>query len=540
MLSASLLFAKLDDVDINYKCGGCEILFENIYILHDHLRDHVEGGSYNYNHKVRTAFPVYVSKDANTQTCSSDTDTTRVDVDAVHDNTSNVVTTLETYDHKQEDVSKYWAHEIDAKRNYSETESDITDAHTIKSFTSHSEDGCNAGFSAWGQNRMPSMTKENPIDGMYSVIFENGVSCKKEKNEDKVNYYKKIKKEHNVFRDLRVNLCEIDCQAGKRKRKKTETVGGADINLKQNVKLEDSDIGQQTYDMQPKTNYRIDQNPVVITRKKTTVQVAENKYRDISEYECIMVKCEKCNKLIKSTSMARHLVHFHKEASKPRGRPKKECNVYRCEKCDKIIQIKSRRKHERTHLKLDETSQGPAVCEICGIVYTSFRGLTRHRKTHTQEYLTCRCCEYVAPSKDVLDAHMKTHKSRHICQVCGAVFTRNKQVLRHVRSVHMGEKRYQCDICEKQFFTKYHMTAHKAIHFEPKLSCPYCCRIFREYSSLKRHEKIHTGQKMYSCHICNHSFIQSTPYWVHMEKKHSIPKSEAIVLRQNRLLLQTN
>ena len=46
--------------------------FEYISLLHFHLIDHPEGGSYKYNHTTLTAYPVSVSVDVSTQTCSSD------------------------------------------------------------------------------------------------------------------------------------------------------------------------------------------------------------------------------------------------------------------------------------------------------------------------------------------------------------------------------------------------------------------------------------------------------------------------------------
>jgi len=64
-------------------------------------------------------------------------------------------------------------------------------------------------------------------------------------------------------------------------------------------------------------------------------------------------------------------------------------------------------------------------------------------------------------------------------------------------------------------------------HFEATLQCSTCDRKFKDRCGLRRHERIHTGEKQYQCHICSHAFIQSTPFWVHMENKHGLDKTTA-------------
>lgn len=70
------------------------------------------------------------------------------------------------------------------------------------------------------------------------------------------------------------------------------------------------------------------------------------------------------------------------------------------------------------------------------------------------------------------------------------------------------------------------LTVHQATHFAATLQCSFCERKFRDKAGLKRHERIHTGVKRFKCHICDHGFIQSTPYWVHMEKRHNMDRAE--------------
>ena len=86
----------------------------------------------------------------------------------------------------------------------------------------------------------------------------------------------------------------------------------------------------------------------------------------------------------------------------------------------------------------------------------------------------------------------------------------------------MGQTNFECEICGRRFFKKSSYTTHIAIHFEAKLKCSFCDRKFKDKTGLKRHEKTHTGVKRFKCHICKHGFVQSTPFWLHMEKIHDI------------------
>ena len=51
--------------------------------------------------------------------------------------------------------------------------------------------------------------------------------------------------------------------------------------------------------------------------------------------------------------------------------------------------------------------------------------------------------------------------------------------------------------------------------------CPFCRKnTFRQMSDLKRHIRIHTGEKPYKCPYCDYSAAQKTPVKTHVLRKH--------------------
>ncbi len=50
------------------------------------------------------------------------------------------------------------------------------------------------------------------------------------------------------------------------------------------------------------------------------------------------------------------------------------------------------------------------------------------------------------------------------------------------------------------------------------LACSYCTRVFTNYSALRQHLPVHTGEKNYECVHCGRKFTQSSSLNKHLKR----------------------
>ncbi|XP_037633136.1 zinc finger protein 883-like isoform X2 [Sebastes umbrosus] len=258
-------------------------------------------------------------------------------------------------------------------------------------------------------------------------------------------------------------------------------------------------------------------------------------------------------------------------------------NIVQCDICKKVFKFKSLlKRHLRKH-----TGEKPFACNTCGKRFSWSSTLNGHKRIHTGERpYSCKICGKTFRLNSDVKSHIRTHtgEKRYKCNTCGKRYCRMVDLRRHSRihtiqyicqdeevladqqlfiqernssldqeDSHVAESQDQkggkhgdsnkshsnnvcktplniytgnhiCDVCGKDFDTKYKLDRHFRVHTDEK---PYFCNIcetgFNDISTLRRHKTIHTGEKPYSCKTCGKKFRVNGDLKVHI-KIHSDEK----------------
>ncbi|KAG5887912.1 hypothetical protein JTB14_003009 [Gonioctena quinquepunctata] len=140
----------------------------------------------------------------------------------------------------------------------------------------------------------------------------------------------------------------------------------------------------------------------------------------------------------------------------------------------------------------------------------------------------CHKCYMDFRTKKAYDAHTPIHilckqkrfPNRFRCNVCLREFYKKCDLKRHTR-VHTGEKPWVCDICNNRFQQSFNLKKHLHTHVDLKpFHCRYCKKQFKRVDVLTRHLLTHSKDKPFTCTICQKSFIRHSQLYSHFMKHH--------------------
>ncbi|XP_050676718.1 zinc finger protein 135-like isoform X7 [Leptidea sinapis] len=172
-----------------------------------------------------------------------------------------------------------------------------------------------------------------------------------------------------------------------------------------------------------------------------------------------------------------------------------EKRIFECSACQRKF---GKRAHFSQHYKHVHLKQRPGLrnCLLCDV----------------------KVVESLRP-KHMEEAH---GLPRPQCGACGKKFSYPFLLLQHQQTYHMGERKYECNQCQKRFTTKYYLTRHLRRHSDSRpFTCHVCGKSFKEKTALRAHTDIHIDRRRYKCTTCGEAFVQSTSLKYHVAKRHS-------------------
>lgn len=129
----------------------------------------------------------------------------------------------------------------------------------------------------------------------------------------------------------------------------------------------------------------------------------------------------------------------------------------------------------------------------------------------------CEICDRKFSQKNHLTTHLRIHArdKPFQCEVCDRKFTDKSNFTRH-HLVHTGDRPFECEVCNKKFTHKGDLTKHSRIHSGDKpFKCETCDQRFTQKNVLIDHIRVHTGDKPFKCQICDRRFSQKNSLAVH-------------------------
>ncbi|KAL1786505.1 GDNF-inducible zinc finger protein 1 [Sigmodon hispidus] len=157
-------------------------------------------------------------------------------------------------------------------------------------------------------------------------------------------------------------------------------------------------------------------------------------------------------------------------------------------------------------------------CTVCEKAFLYEKSFLKHIKHHhgvaTEVVYRCDTCGQTFANRCNLKSHQRhVHSSeRHFpCEMCAKKFKRKKDVKRHVLQVHEGGgERHQCSQCGKGLSSKTSLRLHERTHTGDRpYGCTRCEAKFSQPSALKTHMRIHTGERPFVCDECGARFTQN-------------------------------
>ncbi|ELU15934.1 hypothetical protein CAPTEDRAFT_64318, partial [Capitella teleta] len=218
----------------------------------------------------------------------------------------------------------------------------------------------------------------------------------------------------------------------------------------------------------------------------------------------------------------------------------------RCSICQKTFANLSN--HRRHYVSIHCPAKMSFSCVVCGRNYSRKDVLMSHmKKCHYPNISASKSCPIcgVRLHSSGLRRHLDSNQEgRFCCPHCSAAFALKWNCQRHIQTVHLKQRNYECPLCKKRFSRidnmKYHLLCHNgfptglssfpllpaipgmdALHEgDGKFSCTRCSAVYKtRYSCLRHIRASHLHQK-YACTFCNSRYTRIENLRSHLQLAH--------------------
>ncbi|XP_017102325.2 zinc finger protein OZF [Drosophila bipectinata] len=118
-----------------------------------------------------------------------------------------------------------------------------------------------------------------------------------------------------------------------------------------------------------------------------------------------------------------------------------------------------------------------------------------------------------------------THQSlsrKITCKFCQKVFKNRSSMVKH-EIIHLTNRpRFRCSQCHRVYLTKQALRVHvEAKHQQSGATCDTCGKVFGIAKALEIHKRYHSKDFPFACDLCDRKYAQRSHLTVHQNVKHS-------------------
>lgn len=141
--------------------------------------------------------------------------------------------------------------------------------------------------------------------------------------------------------------------------------------------------------------------------------------------------------------------------------------------------------------------------------------------------LICELCpaKNLSSYHEVMKHYQVTHKVSGYIQCCGLKFMRRYKIYNHIIR-HLNPSLFKCELCPKQFETRYGLKHHQEGHLPDemkKFQCDQCASRFYRLAKLNHHianTHVPEEKKNFKCPTCAKAFVTKYSMEDHHRKMH--------------------
>lgn len=171
------------------------------------------------------------------------------------------------------------------------------------------------------------------------------------------------------------------------------------------------------------------------------------------------------------------------------------------------------------------------VCGLCLETFPRRINVKNHQiQNHGGNAYACDVCDYMAPTRNKIQTHIiriHSNEKAFLCQHCGVGYKFSRDLKRHMER-HSGvrESSQSCHDCDKKFYNVYLLNKHvNSVHLKLR---PYQCKVdgcsksFNQKNYLNTHLRVHMNKKpLFSCIICAKKFTFKGNLTAHIKNIHN-------------------